>query len=288
MKKKTKGHGGIRTVIVLSDTHVGCKLALCHPDGADQDDGGKYMPSKVQLKLWGLWEKFCDEWIPNVCQGEPFVLVHNGDVIDGSHHNSTTQWSHNILDQRRHAKKILAPIVAKSAEYYHIRGTSAHVGESSVHEEQLAEELGAIPNEEGQHARYELWLRLGGKLVHFMHHIGTTSSAQHETSAVNAEIAAMYADSGRFGREAPRVVVRSHRHRSSEIRLPAPGGYSISMVTPAWQLKTPYAWKISGARISAPQVGGSMIRISDEGELYTRHFVEDIGHSKEVVVGSAK
>lgn len=282
MPKKTS-KAVLRNIVVVSDTHVGCCLALLHPDGALLDDGGTYAPSRMQRKIWSVWESFWGEWVPRVTQGEPFVVVHNGDAIDGVHHNSTTQWSHNLADQGEHAYTVLKPVYdACEGRYYHIRGTEAHVGRSACEEERLAKRLGAIPNEEGQHARYDLWLRVGGKLCHFLHHIGTTSSAQHETSALNAEWAAMNADAGRFGREPPRVVVRSHRHRSSEVRLPTPDGQAVVFVTPAWQLKSAYAWKIAGARVTTPQLGGSIVRVSDEGEIYTRHHVVSVDHSKTV------
>lgn len=272
----------IRNVVVISDTHVGCRLALIHPDGADLDDGGEYKPSLIQRKLWDHWQEFWGEWVPTVTKGEPYVVVHNGDAIDGVHHGATTQWSNNLGDQSEAARKILAPVVALcDGRYYHIRGTEAHVGKSASEEERLARVLGAIPNEEGQYARYELWMRVAGKLCHFLHHIGSTSSAAHETSAVNAELSALYTDAGRWGRESPLIVVRSHRHRCSEIRLPAASGYATSFVTACWQLKTPFCWKIAGARVQTPQIGGSLIRAGDE-EMHTRHKVWDLGRSKEV------
>lgn len=281
-KSKRSRRGKINNVVVFSDTHVGCRLALCHPDGADLDDGGTYSPSKIQRKLWAYWEEFWGEWIPRATHGEPFTVVHNGDVIDGVHHNATTQWSNNLEDQSAHAEKILRPVVdACEGRYYAIRGTEAHVGKSGVEEERLARRIGAVPNEEGQHARYELWMRVKGSLCHFLHHIGTTSSAQYETSAVNAELAALYTESGRWGLESPVVVVRSHRHRQSEVRFTAKGGYAVSMVTACWQLKTPFAWRLAGARVTTPQIGGSLIRAGDE-ELHTRHCVWSIGRSGEV------
>lgn len=277
---------GIRNVVVVSDTHLGDSLALCHPDGAALDDGGTYQPSKLQLKIWDAWEDFWSNWVPEVTHGEPFVVVHNGDAIDGVHHSATTQWSHNLGDQSEHAYKVLKPVVDLcEGRYFHIRGTEAHVGRSATEEERLARRLGAVPNAEGQHARYELWLRVGGKLCHFLHHVGTTSSSAHESSAVNAELAAMYADAGRWSREPPMIVVRSHRHRCIEIRLPADGGYATVFVTPAWQLKTAYAWKIAGARVNTPQIGGSLIRVGDT-EVFTRHYVKEIGRSPEVSLDS--
>lgn len=271
----------IKNVVVISDTHIGCRLGLMHKDGADLDDGGMTKPSKLQIKIWSIWKEFWTKWVPRSTNGEPFAVVMNGDALDGVHHQATTQWSNNLEDQSRHAEKIFRPVVeACEGRLYWVRGTEAHVGKSGVEEERLAKQLGSIPNDHKQYARWELWLRMGGGgLLHFLHHIGTTSSAAHETSAINAELASIYNDSGRWGRETPDVVIRSHRHRCAEIRLPHRNGYAVSMVTAAWQLKTPFAWKIAGARVTTPQIGGSLIRQGKE-ELHTRHMVVDIGRSK--------
>ena len=80
-----------RSLVVVSDTHSGCRVGLIHPDGIRLDGGGRYLPSAMQLKMWALWREFWDEWVPEVTRGEPYDIVHNGDVIDGVHHNATTQ-----------------------------------------------------------------------------------------------------------------------------------------------------------------------------------------------------
>jgi hypothetical protein len=118
-------------------------------------------------------------------------------------------------------------------------------------------------------------LPLGSHTVHFTHHIGTTSSAAHEASAVNAEISAMFTNAGRVGYSPPDIVVRSHRHRCIEVRLPSEGGYKSALVTAAWQGKTPYVYRIPAGRTGTSQIGGSLIRQGDE-ELHTRHFVRDV------------
>lgn len=275
----------IRNVVVISDTHVGCKLGLCHPDGAKLDDGGVYLPSRLQMKIWDCWEEFWGEWVPRSTRREPFAVVHNGDCIEGSHHQATTPWSNNLSDQTNHAYKVLKPVVDLcEGRYFHIRGTEAHVGKSAREAEDLAKRLGAVPNEEGQYSRWDLWLRVLGKLCNFMHHVGTTSSAQHEASAVNAELAAIYMEAGRWGEEPPLIVVRSHRHSAIEVRLPCDDGYATVFVTPAWQLKTPHAWRIAGARNKTPQLGGSLIRHGDE-EIHTRHRVWKMDRSREVDLG---
>lgn len=265
----------MKNIIVVSDLHIGCQLGLCHPRGARLDNGGRYAPTPLQRKVWRYWEEFW-KWAENVVKGEAFGVVINGDLIDGSHHGSTHQWSHNLEDQAEHAYAILEPIRAKAQRMWIVRGTPVHGGESGVDEERIAKRLRCTPSPSGQYARNELWLDIAGDLVHFAHHIGTTSSSAHEVSAVNAELTALFTEAGRWGHKPPSIIVRSHRHRCSEIRLPAERTYATAFVTAAWQLKTPFAFKVAGARVTTPQLGGSIIRRGSE-ELHTRHWVRDIG-----------
>lgn len=259
-------------------------MALCPPEGVKLDGGGTYLPSKIQGKLYEIWKEFWYEWIPLATKGEPFAVVMNGDIVDGSHHNATTQITHNLQDQSNIAFTLLEPIVQLcEGRFYMTRGTDAHVGQSGENEEELAQRLEAIPNETGQHARFELFLKLDDRLLHFAHHIGTTGSMAYETSAVMKELSEMYADSARWGNQPPDVISRAHRHRHIEVRVPTKNGYGIAYTTPAWQLKTNYAYKIPGGRVSQPQIGGSLIRKGDR-EMFTEHFVRDIKRPEPVEV----
>ncbi len=284
MGKPKASRQTVKNLIVVSDIHAGCRLGLCPPTPIRLDDGGHYTASEIQLKVWALWREFWDEWVPRVTRNEPYDICFNGDALDGVHHNSTTQISHNIEDQLTIAEQILRPEVelcrTHGGTYYHIRGTEAHVGKSGIYEEQLAKRLGAKPNDSGQCARYDLWKRVGECLVHLLHHIGTTSSAAHEASAVNAELTAEYVEAARWNQEPPSYVVRSHRHRFIAVDLNSANGYAAGIVTPAWQLKTPFAWKIAGARITEPQIGGILIRAGDEEHHY-RRFVRALERSRE-------
>jgi hypothetical protein len=275
-------------LVVVSDTHCGCRLGLCPPEGIVLDDGGTYKPSKLQRKIYQYWEHFWKEWVPEATRGEPYAVVHNGDAIDGVHHGSTTQISHNIGDQIRIAEALLRPVVTQcGGNYYHIRGTEAHVGQSAEHEERLARMLGAIPNKEGMHARYDLWKQVGPKLVHLLHHIGATGSQAYEATAVHKELVEEYIEAARWSRKPPSVIVRSHRHRSIQTSFPiqTPGeshetSKATAVVTPCWQAKTPFAWKIPGGRLSTPQFGGILIRYhEDDGEIFVREIVWTVDRS---------
>lgn len=254
-------------IVVVSDTHCGCKLALC-PPSVVLDEGGEYHQSKFQRQLWEHWQYFWNEWVPEATRGEPFVVVHNGDAIDGVHHQATTQITGNLTDQRRIAAECLKPVVERcEGRYYHIRGTEAHVGKSAQEEEALARELGAIKNDEGNFARYDLWIRCGDFLAHLLHHVGTTGSNAYEATAVHKELTEELAEAARWGERPPDCIVRSHRHRHIETSIPTRHGRAIAVVSPAFQGRTPFAWKIPGARLAPPQFGGILLRTA-HGRLF--------------------
>lgn len=271
----------VKTLVIISDLHAGCRLGLCPPGPIPLDDGGTYRASKLQRGLWRMWRYFWDVWVPQVAHGEPFGVVVNGDALDGVHHGTTTQISHNLGDQARIAWMLLEPVLEQcGGRFRMIRGTEAHVGQSGVEEERLAESLGAIPDEQGRYARYELWLRVGKGLVHLLHHISPSGASHYESTAIMKELTESYAEAGRNRLEPPDVVVRSHRHREIEIRVPTKLGYGIAMCTAGWQLKTPFMYRIASARTTTPQIGGSCIRQGDE-ELYARHKHWSIRRPKE-------
>ena len=266
----------IDALLVFSDIHSGCQMALVPPDGSPLDNGGRYMPSLFQQKLWGWWHEFTTQWVPHVMGDRRWVVVNNGDTLDGRHHNNTTTWTTNLSDMVRNAYELLAPAIeAWGVPYYHIRGTEAHGGQAGEDEERLAGKLGAVPNGIGQHARYELlkWLGDEFSLVHILHHIGTTSSTAYESTAVLKELVDMYTEGAQWRERPPDVVVRSHRHRPIKVELPTINERAFAIVTPGWQGKTPLVHRIAGARVKQPVFGGVAIILSDEGEHYSRQYV---------------
>lgn len=276
----------IHNLVVVSDLHCGCQLGLCPAGGVPLDEGGTFLPSVPQRKVWAYWREFWDTVVPEYTHGEPFAVVCNGDAIDGSHHGAKHQHTQNLTDQVKVAYQCLKPVVDLcGGRYYHIRGTEAHVGKSAEHEEALAERLDALPNDLGQHARYDLWIQVGGGMVHLLHHIGTTGSAAAESVGPNRNLIDMQAEAAMWGHRPPDLIVRSHRHRYCEVCLPAAGRKMRAVVTPAWQLKTPFAWKLPGAAIKGPQFGGVVIRWSEEAQcLFVKEKVWSIAPSKPEVL----
>jgi hypothetical protein len=97
------------------------------------------------------------------------------------------------------------------------------------------------------------------------------------------ELTDAYVESGRWNDEPPDVVVRSHRHRNSEVRIQTYKGFATVCVTPGWQLRTPFVYKLAGAKMATPQMGGTLVRAGDE-DIFTRHFVKTIGRTKEIIL----
>lgn len=249
----------VKHILVISDTHFGSTLSISKRHRLD--DGGFYDLSGLQKKLSFLWQDFW-KWAYHEINGEPFVLVHNGDIIDGQNKMRTSALSSlNLTVQARLAIDMLEPHIKKAKAYYQIRGTEAHAGISAQDEEAIASVLGAEKDEHGNHARWELWMKFGKELIHFAHHISSTVSTAYESSAPMREMVAAFTESGQHGLRPPSLLVRSHRHRF--IKITAPGGQIVT--TPSWQCKTPYVHRMD--RLRAPQFGGLLLQLDKEGKI---------------------
>lgn len=276
----------IRNLIVVADTHCGDQLGLC-PERIRLAHGGEYIASPFQLAVLKLWNEFWNDWVPTVTRGERFAVLFNGDMVEGSHHNASHLISQDTSDQANIAYELLAPVAdACQGRFYYISGTEAHAGEAGREEEKLADRLGAIPNKIGRKSRYEMYLEVGDCLVHATHHIGIAGSMAYETTALTKEYNEFCAESARWGRPIPDIIVRAHRHRHSEVRVPTKRGYGTIFVTSAWQLKTPFLFRTPGGRVATPTVGGSLIRQGNE-EFFTRHFTKETARSETETIPEA-
>jgi hypothetical protein len=278
----------IKNIVVVSDTHCGCRFGLCPPK-VILDGGVVYKSSKLQKQVWDMWNYFWKVWVPETTKGEDYVLVHNGDIIDGVHHNSVHQISHNLTDQRKIAKECFKiPLQdPHCSQYYQIRGTAVHSGQSGMDEEEIAQDLQAKKDEFGMYSRDELWLKFGNDnnlLCHFTHHVGVTNSTAYESTAVYKELVEAYNEAGRWKTQPPDIVVRSHRHRQFKVEISSSHTNAIALITPGWQLKTPFTFRGTLGRSSTPQIGGVIIREGDEVPIYVRSQVWNIRRSKVEVI----
>jgi len=147
------------------------------------------------------------------------------------------------------------PHVSRADKYYQIRGTEAHVGASAQEEEAIASALGAEREREtGNYSRWMLWMKFGGKLINFAHHLGTTTSSAYESSALMRETIASFTESGQHRFRPPDIIVRGTPIVTSCMN--GSGGW-ISIKLPAWQLKTGFVHRID--RMRGPNIGGVIL-----------------------------
>lgn len=269
----------VNQAVFIADLHGGCRYGLCPPE-VTLDGGGKYKASREQRAVWSKWEEFHELWVPKVTRGDPYALVINGDAIDGDHHSNNTHFTNNLADQKRIVLECLDPYIRRAEVVYYVRGTPAHGGASGQDEEDLARMLGAKKSSTGAHSRFELRLLLGRALVDVQHHISTVGSNAYETTALQKVFTMACEEAGRWHHRAPDICVRSHRHRYAKTEVPvAEGHVGIVVTTPGWQLKTPLTFRMMGAQMATPQLGGILIVCGDE-EIYERHRVWSLSRPK--------
>ena len=252
----------MKAVVVISDLHIGSSVGLCPTAGMRQDDGGWYKLSGKQRSLARCFENFREWALKRTDAAESRVIVINGDLIDGYHHNTVAVATNNVMIQEQTAIEFLKPVAADYDKTYVVRGTEAHVGKSAQSDEAIARALNCeVDPDTGAHSRWQCWMDVDGLVFNIAHHVGTTSSAAYESSAVMREMVAALVEAGQWEQRLPDVLIRSHRHRYIKIAIPSKKGEIQAAVTPGWQLRTPYIERLD--RMRMPHIGGLVIKVED-------------------------
>lgn len=242
-----------RRIAVLSDLHVGSTVGLW-PGRHAVEGGGVYEANEYQQWLYQCWQDMLTE----IKRLRPRVAIINGDPLQGTNMRDGQLITNKIDVQADACSELLAPLRKVVKDLYIIRGTEWHDGKAAENVEQMAKALGAKTDpSSGQNTWWELYLDVGGPVLHFAHHVGVSSVPWYEATVPLRDTLLMLSELWRFfGSEAPnvRMVVRSHRHRY--IHVDAPPDIQV-VVTPAWQLKTAFAHKKAASML--PEIGWVLI-----------------------------
>lgn len=247
----------IKYVLTVSDLHVGGTTALCPRNYTTLNDN--------LLGLSGLQEWLIDRWDAMVADalkhinGEPFLLVVNGDVIEGDHHRNIQIWSPDTNDHIEAARMLLAPLVAKSAMVAFVEGTECHTRGA---EHILANDFGSKTLEDsdrGKGAWARLDINISGHRCVWHHHMPTTSRQWLRHNAIGAMLANEQLSAARSQEPVPFVLGMAHRHQADEIS----SSHGMAFVTPCWQMLTRYGYKVvPQAADSRIVVGGMLLDFS--------------------------
>ena len=243
-------------VVCFSDLHVGSTVALCPPGGIALEDGGRYMPNPAQVWIWQQWAGFWDS-IRVQRKRRPVVGIMNGEFVDGRHHETTQLASSSPEIMAGAALEVMAVAMPALSTLYVTRGTEAHAGHGAASDYNIARELGAVIDPiTGMRAAYQWRINIGGVIFDAAHHVSGSARATGRGNGIRAEML----DSILSG-DAPDVIVRSHVHTYSDT------GRNFwprqAFVTPAWQLKTAFAHRVTRVR---PQVVGAVVVEIEDGK----------------------
>ena len=253
----------MKAIVAVSDLHIGSTMGLC-AEKVYVAGTGTYLPNKYQTTLLNFWRHFWFEHVPlQTKDADEVYVVINGDILDGVHHQTIEIISNSWRVQEQAAVELLTDTFRKVKHngLFVVRGTDVHVGQSGTSEERIARELKAELNDLDEYSSWQWNLDVDDVVFNFAHHISTTSSAAYETSAPMRELIAGMIEAEQWNQPMPDVVVRSHRHRFIPVSIPSIRGRIHSVITPAWQLRTPYVEKID--RMRMPHIGGVIFKIED-------------------------
>lgn len=244
-----------KTILLVSDTHVGDGRALVHPKvprrvGLGEDDYEKVELNKLQRYFYRCWEYMISQ-LPSRID----ILVFTGDLIQG-HKNP---WGLKLTlpridDQVNHAEELFRPLAERAKYKYVLAGTRAHSLDIYDAEREIARRIGA---------KYDFVfnLRVKGKLFNILH--GKTQPFVYKGSGLEREIlfAALMAEM----RKVPKadVVIRGHIHKFVSLCLDK----KMGMFLPCWQYASDYAAvKTASWFAHQPDLGAVLLEV-EEGDL---------------------
>lgn len=254
---------GDAAVIVFSDKHLGSALAPW-PVDVILSSGNEHKPNIVQTWITEHEDEWWT-WARELTKGRRTIVVANGDICQGNWERFGDMLETNRAYQRRAAaveykKRRLSGDVWKI-----VRGTQVHDGPEGEDAESIAESMDCKPNSiDGRFSYYILPLAINGVRINAVHHIGTTSSAVSEFTALARVLSTADQEASRWGIDAPDIWLAAHRHTYDEAFYSSSRGRRGVIVTPAWIAHGEYAAKVASTKPS--QIGGAVILIDKNGE----------------------
>lgn len=190
-------------LITLSDMHSGSSRALFPNRMFPMNQGEtNHTPTDIQQKIYDHWIQ-CAEWVKSKRKGKHVIMVHNGDAIEGIHHNSiqvvSPDWDDHVaihIDLIETFRKTAG--ITASDQMYYVSGTESH---TKNYEETIAAHFDAEPAGEifGKTLRlhHELRLQLHGREIWFTHHGANAGKGANEGNGLRNWLRDIYWDSKR-------------------------------------------------------------------------------------------
>lgn len=252
-----------KLLVVVSDLHVGSDVGLL-PAHARLSQGNLISFGDNHAQAW-LWECWTDaiKQVKKIAGKDPFILLINGDAVEGIHHRSAEVIAAAIEEHTEIAIECLKPISSLAQTILVTLGTEVH---TKGVEHVLAEKLGAVMGR----ARNKWLFTMNGVQCDACHHMPTTTRAYLEASQMSIALGNARIQASRAGHPPSRVFLRAHRHLGGHYS----DGDCLLVVTGAFQMLTRYGYKIVPDSIPRPSVAVLDWRSRLEGSLPVVHNIQ--------------
>ena len=251
-------------VVPISDMHSGGTTAL-FPNRFLQFKHGNHTPVKQQKAMFKHWS-FCAEKIAKERKGKKLIIVHDGDAIEGYHHNShqvVTMLEEEQIEIHVELMDFFLKAVGGADELYYVTGTEVHTNDG---ESRIGEDLDAVPN--GDLFAYdELRITVNGQRLWFVHHGPTAGKGANRGNALRNWLKNIFYECLHEGMPPPHVIVTGHTHNPDWNNYVGrvDGSYHLvrGLICPSWQQKTRFAYK--AAPLLTNKIGLQYFTITKDG-----------------------
>jgi hypothetical protein len=249
-------------LVVCSDLHCGSSVGLMPPDSENLAGNTiGFGKNKHQEWLWECWQNALGQ-VADHAAGDPYAVLVNGDATEGIHHRSPEVVASLIENHCTMAAEALRPLTSKAAATFITKGTECHTHNIETY---LAKLIGA----QDEVAREKWLINIHGCAVDATHHIGATSRAYLEASALSITLGNARLNSVRAGHPVAQVYLRAHRHCGGVYS----DGSGLIGVTGGWQFLTRHGHKVVPDSIPRPSILILDWRGKPQGALPSPHHI---------------
>lgn len=215
------------------------------------------------------------EQVKTLRKGKQVKLIHNGDAVDGSHHNNVDVCTHDLKEQCDIHVELMNEFQKRikwqsGDELYYTEGTQVHTQDC---ESDIAKELNAVPD--GDNYAWDiLKLHSNGVLSMFVHHGPTRGKGAMEGSPMRSWLKQFYEDALKDGTPIPDIIYTGHVHDPTWSNYIYRNRMEFKVIhgiiLPSWQSKTRYARM--QAPVSVNKIGGVIQEIKADGLICIPRF----------------
>ena len=213
---------------------------------------GIYTPNAKQYAMFKHFTK-CAEQIATERNGRRFVVVENGDAIDGVHHLTPQLATKNIGEQGAVHIWLMQYFLHKigfdknKGDLLYIgQGTEAHDGDE---EDTMAQALGAEMMPNGDDTFDFLPMDILNNRFWFLHQGAGAGRGLSKGNALHNWMKSKYFECLEEERVIPSVVISGHYHNSVYTTFTRKDRTMHGIILPPFQLKTRFGYRVAAAEL---------------------------------------